>query len=334
MAVKLCKRNLPELLSWLNQHLPYSYKIHGELRSHLRGQFPDLEFFVDRWPRPQAALARVDPDGQQLSCKAFFRHSVEGLYGLSEEALSKLLTDPTAVDWNTRTHFFSMSASLQPVMQTIAQRMGRRVHFDHNLLVKHCPRLVPALPVPEGMVCRPIRSAADIDIANRTWKYGNEDSTAFIHHLVHQYPSSYLGTEQGQHIGNRMAVKLCKRNLPELLSWLNQHLPYSYKIHGELRSHLRGQFPDLEFFVDRWPRPQAALARVDPDGQQELRIHYSEHKTNEYVRQRIDTLAGKQEPLLSVVKRRKLTWFGHVNRHDSLAKTILQGTVGGGRRRG
>ncbi|KAL8578621.1 hypothetical protein ACOMHN_007079 [Nucella lapillus] len=56
----------------------------------------------------------------------------------------------------------------------------------------------------------------------------------------------------------------------------------------------------------------------------------SEHKTNEYVRQRIDTLAGKQEPLLSVVKRRKLTWFGHVNRHYSLAKAILQGTVEGG----
>ncbi|KAL8587665.1 hypothetical protein ACOMHN_045354 [Nucella lapillus] len=180
--------------------------IHGELRSHLRGQFPDLEFFVDRWPRPQAALARVDPDGQQLSCKAFFRHSVEGLYGVSEEALSILLTDPTAVDWNTRTHFFSMSASLQPVMQTIAQRMGRRVHFDHNLLFKHCPRLVPALPVPEGMVCRPISSAADIDIVSRTWKYTNEDTTAFIHHLVHQYPSTYLSTEQGQHIGHVLGI--------------------------------------------------------------------------------------------------------------------------------
>ncbi|KAL8564069.1 hypothetical protein ACOMHN_034546 [Nucella lapillus] len=65
-----------------------------------------------------------------------------------------------------------------------------------------------------------------------------------------------------------------------------------------------------------------------------LRIHYSEHKTNAYVRQRIDTLAGKQEPLLSIVKRRKLTWFGHVNHHHSLAKTILQGTVEGGHRRG
>ena len=43
---------------------------------------------------------------------------------------------------------------------------------------------------------------------------------------------------------------------------------------------------------------------------------------------------GPQEPLLATVKRRKLLWFGHVNRHDSLSKTILQGTVEGERRRG
>jgi hypothetical protein len=44
--------------------------------------------------------------------------------------------------------------------------------------------------------------------------------------------------------------------------------------------------------------------------------------------------AGKQEQLLSVIKRRKLAWYGHVNRHDSLSKTILQGTVNSSRRRG
>ncbi|GFS07612.1 5-HT4 receptor [Elysia marginata] len=38
--------------------------------------------------------------------------------------------------------------------------------------------------------------------------------------------------------------------------------------------------------------------------------------------------------LLATVKRRKLAWFGHVTRHDSLSKTILQGTVEGKRRRG
>ena len=35
-----------------------------------------------------------------------------------------------------------------------------------------------------------------------------------------------------------------------------------------------------------------------------------------------------------ISKRRKLAWFGHVTRHDSLSKTILQGILEGGRRRG
>ena len=34
------------------------------------------------------------------------------------------------------------------------------------------------------------------------------------------------------------------------------------------------------------------------------------------------------------VKRRKLQWYGHVSRSSGLAKTILQGTVKGGRRPG
>ena len=65
-----------------------------------------------------------------------------------------------------------------------------------------------------------------------------------------------------------------------------------------------------------------------------LRISWREHKTNEYVRKRVEELVGPQETLLATVKRRKLKWFGHVTRHDGLSKTIMQGTVAGGRRRG
>ena len=61
---------------------------------------------------------------------------------------------------------------------------------------------------------------------------------------------------------------------------------------------------------------------------------YRDRKTNDYVRQKIEELGGKQERLLQAVKRRKLQWYGHITRHDSLAKTILQGTVEGGRKRG
>ena len=35
------------------------------------------------------------------------------------------------------------------------------------------------------------------------------------------------------------------------------------------------------------------------------------------------------EDLLTVVKRRKLQWYGHVSRSSGLAKIILQGTVNG-----
>ena len=64
-----------------------------------------------------------------------------------------------------------------------------------------------------------------------------------------------------------------------------------------------------------------------------LRISYVEHRTNDLVRSKINFLVGPQEPLLANVKRRKLTWLGHVLRQDSLSKTIIHGTLEGGRRR-
>ena len=51
-----------------------------------------------------------------------------------------------------------------------------------------------------------------------------------------------------------------------------------------------------------------------------LRISYLEHKTNDWVRSKINFLVGPQEPLLATDKRRKLAWFGHVTRHDSLSR--------------
>ena len=42
---------------------------------------------------------------------------------------------------------------------------------------------------------------------------------------------------------------------------------------------------------------------------------------------------GPHEDPLNVVKSCKLKWHGHVSRSSGVAKTILQGTVKGGRRR-
>ena len=66
---------------------------------------------------------------------------------------------------------------------------------------------------------------------------------------------------------------------------------------------------------------------------QMLGISWRDRKSNDFVKNQVTALAGPQEPLLALVKKRKLSWFGHVTRRNSLPKTILQGTLEGGRRR-
>ena len=51
--------------------------------------------------------------------------------------------------------------------------------------------------------------------------------------------------------------------------------------------------------------------------------------TNEEVRNRIQNAIGVHDDLLTMVKKRKLRWYGHISRSSGMAKTILQGTVKG-----
>ena len=60
-----------------------------------------------------------------------------------------------------------------------------------------------------------------------------------------------------------------------------------------------------------------------------LHISYKGHVTNEEVRAKIQQAIRSHEDL-TIVKRRKLQWYGHVSRSSGLDKTILQGTVEGG----
>ena len=59
-----------------------------------------------------------------------------------------------------------------------------------------------------------------------------------------------------------------------------------------------------------------------------------DHVTNEEVRRKIQAAIGEYDEILTPVKKLKLRWFGHVSRFSRLAKTILQGTVKGQRKRG
>ena len=62
-----------------------------------------------------------------------------------------------------------------------------------------------------------------------------------------------------------------------------------------------------------------------------LHILYKDHVTNKEVRAKIQQAIGPNGDL-TIVKRLKLQWYGHVSNSSGLAKIILQGTVKGGRR--
>ena len=63
-----------------------------------------------------------------------------------------------------------------------------------------------------------------------------------------------------------------------------------------------------------------------------LRISYEGHVINEEVHAKIQQTIGPHADLLTIVKGRKLHWYGHVSNSSGLAKAILQGTVKGERR--
>ena len=66
-----------------------------------------------------------------------------------------------------------------------------------------------------------------------------------------------------------------------------------------------------------------------------LGISHRHHTANEKVKARIGNAIGQHDVLMTLylVKRRKLELYGHVTRSSGLAKTIIKGTVQGGRQR-
>ena len=57
-------------------------------------------------------------------------------------------------------------------------------------------------------------------------------------------------------------------------------------------------------------------------------------KPNQEVRNKIQDTIGKNDGLLSIVKKCKLRWNSHISRVSAMTRTVLQGTVNGTRWRG
>ena len=62
-----------------------------------------------------------------------------------------------------------------------------------------------------------------------------------------------------------------------------------------------------------------------------LRVSWTEHRTNQSIREELGVTEGWLEHR---IQRLKLKYFGHIKRHENLGKIILEGMVGGKRARG
>ena len=88
-------------------------------------------------------------------------------------------------------------------------------------------------------------------------------------------------------------------------------------------------------FVNHGPSQQSFKRRmqaVEMRCYRKILASHKDHATNEEVRAKIQQAIGLHEDHLTILKRPKLKWYGHVSRSSGLAKIILQGTVKGGRR--
>ena len=115
--------------------------------------------------------------------------------------------------------------------------------------------------------------------------------------------------------------------------WSDKHIPLISKIRL-MRSLV---ISVLLYACETWTLTADILKKLQATEMRCFRkllgISYRDHITNDAVRDRIRQAIGPYDDILTTVKKRKLKWFGHVSRSSGLAKTILQGTVQGGRRR-
>ena len=155
-------------------------------------------------------------------------------------------------------------------------------------------------------------------------------------HLIGQVPRfTYLGqliTEEGKceeeikrRIGqartafNNMKTVLCCRKLP---------LPSRFRL---LKCYV---WPILLYGVETWSVSQLSKKRLEAFEmwtiRRLMRISWTERVANE----RVLALAAVQRELLHSVQKQKLRYFGHLMRHDSLQRDLLEGMVEGKKGRG
>ena len=94
-------------------------------------------------------------------------------------------------------------------------------------------------------------------------------------------------------------------------------------------------FPTATYGCEAWTLSKNMTKRINAFEmkcyRKILRVSWTEHRTNESITNELKVTPGS---LLRTIKIQKLKYFGHVKRHNSLEKLILEGKIEGKRRQG
>ena len=90
----------------------------------------------------------------------------------------------------------------------------------------------------------------------------------------------------------------------------------------------------LLYGAETWTLTRAMIGKIEAFEmwiyRKILKISYTEHRTNEYVLQKMNT----RRSLMNTIKQRKCVYFGHLIRGEGLQRLLLEGKFNGKRERG
>ena len=144
----------------------------------------------------------------------------------------------------------------------------------------------------------------------------------------------YLGSridadgKSSPHIRRRIAIAISKLNTMAPL-WKSQSTELKWRT---LKACI---FPVAIYGCEAWTISKTDEKKITSFEmkcyRKILRISWAERKTNASV---LKQLGVKAPQLLNLIKKQKLSYFGHIKRHNTLEKLFLEGTCEGRRGRG
>jgi len=252
------KEELPALFTWLEQHLPQSWKMYATVREILRDKWRGISFYTLDWPDIKAVA-----EGPGELDDKFPRKTA--IFSPKEEDAETLLSTPGFFDWSKPILFFATP----PNLVNLVERFSRVNSLDddvtslypcHAMMVKSGE--LTSRPPPDDVIVRSVQSQADVDWATDKWAFKHENSENYTADLAKNFPSvvaldksgNYLGYEvgyewgavgmlyvvpeaRGQGLGSyitcQLAEKYFQQGLPVVVTVVTDNAP-SIKLHERL----------------------------------------------------------------------------------------------------